>query len=490
MSKIDDIFKKGLDGKGMEYSDGAWVSMEQMLDSKKVGFFTRYKAYVGLFSLLLIGGAVLWCVNLSDEGSRSDIVDTEVPEDANQEILVQDMAIHDSVFEQNIQLDAEATVSNPVKNNSTSYNDLVNKKLGGEGFAEIEKVTPAEGNNKIQLAVNDALKRDRDLANQNKQAGISGIWEFAGESAGGILDKDIQGIELSQVEEVKVESSGVFHSASVPTLTALEIKPFVQNKNVLTFGKLAYLPNPNKKILGLYVSPFGEWMSYEKSVVLPISSSDDQGNLGESTATPTYNYGLLLSAQKGSWRLGAGVGLMCFKEATHYTLEVVHYDYETKLTLTNANYTTTPRGTPVALLSEEKIDSTLVQNQVAACEGCEVSMSYVTVPINLQYNFGQNRLSYFGELGGSASFLQKAKGTYAVLDEQNEVQLLDLATTNQVNKVLWQANASVGARFWVNSRLNVWSSLGYGVGLNSMITSYEQKPTSRQVRLGVEFKLR
>lgn len=26
--------------------------------------------------------------------------------------------------------------------------------------------------------------------------------------------------------------------------------------------------------------------------------------------------------------------------------------------------------------------------------------------------------------------------------------------------------------------------------LNSMITSYEQKPTSRQVRLGVEFKLR
>ena len=60
MSNIDDIFKKGLDGKGMEYSDASWAAMEGMLGGKKVGFIDRYKLLLGLVSVLLISSVGLW----------------------------------------------------------------------------------------------------------------------------------------------------------------------------------------------------------------------------------------------------------------------------------------------------------------------------------------------------------------------------------------------------------------------------------------------
>ena len=61
MSNIDDIFKKGLDGKGMEYSHASWAAMEGMLGGKKVGFIARYKLLLSLGSVLLICSVGLWC---------------------------------------------------------------------------------------------------------------------------------------------------------------------------------------------------------------------------------------------------------------------------------------------------------------------------------------------------------------------------------------------------------------------------------------------
>ena len=46
MSNIDDIFKKGLDGKGMEYSDASWADMEGMLGGKKVGFIEKQSKHL------------------------------------------------------------------------------------------------------------------------------------------------------------------------------------------------------------------------------------------------------------------------------------------------------------------------------------------------------------------------------------------------------------------------------------------------------------
>ena len=68
--------------------------------------------------------------------------------------------------------------------------------------------------------------------------------------------------------------------------------------------------------------------------------------------------------------------------------------------------------------------------------------------------------------------------------------IVALANSEEVSKIVLQANAAVGVKLWLTPRWNLWSSYGYGLGLNSILSSYEQKPRNQYLRLGVEFKLR
>ena len=227
------------------------------------------------------------------------------------------------------------------------------------------------------------------------------------------------------------------------------------------------------------------------------NASDKQNNLGKSTTENAYNYGLNVGVKKGNWMLSSGLGMLSLREKTYYTESQEEYIYITAPRISDAEYTTTPRGTRVALISQEKVDSTLLSSTNQICEGCDVSFNYISVPLNLQYNLGKKRLRYFAEAGLTASFLVNAKGTYALLKNANKdltilptTEIVDLSTSEEVAKMLLQANAAVGAKFWLTPRWNVWTSYGYGMGLNSMLASYGQKPTIQNVRVGVEFKLR
>jgi len=260
---------------------------------------------------------------------------------------------------------------------------------------------------------------------------------------------------------------------------------------------LDFLKNPTKRKFAFYVSPYAGYVNYTKNTVLPENASDEQNNLGKSTAQNAYNYGLNVGVKKGNWMLSSGLAMLSLREKTYYTESQEEYNYITAPRISKNDFAFTPRGTRVALISQEKVDSTLLSSTNQICEGCEVSFNYVSVPLNLQYNLGKKRLRYFAEAGISASFLINAKGTYALLRNANKditvlptTEIVDLSTREEVAKMLLQANAAVGAKFWLTRRWNVWTSYGYGLGLNSMLTSYEQKPTIQNVRVGVEFKLR
>jgi hypothetical protein len=261
--------------------------------------------------------------------------------------------------------------------------------------------------------------------------------------------------------------------------------------------QLDFLKNPTKRKFAFYVSPYAGYLNYTKNTVLSENASDEHNNLGKSNTENAYNYGLKVGVKKGNWLLNSGLGMLSLKEKTYYTESQEEYTYVTAPRISKNDFAFTPRGTRVALITQENVDSTLLSSANQICEGCEVSFNYVSVPLNLQYNWGKKRLRYFAEAGVTTSFLVSAKGDYALLKNADvditvlpTTEIADLSTSEDVAKILLQANAAVGAKYWLTPRWNVWTSYGYGMGLNSMLGSYKQKPTIQNLRVGLEFKLR
>jgi len=492
MSNIDDIFKKGLDGKGMEYSDGSWAAMEGMLGGKKVGFFARYKLLLGLGSVLLISSVGLWYfINQN----KANTVNTPSVVAYNEE----NTAMHKTPHYVDT---AESTdyESSKVLVTEESGTPLVNKEI--TIVSPLVSVPRTRKTADIQetgiVRVDDSKRKSSD----NTTAGITTLdpmdngfrnYEHLAVSAGGNTQTTSTDVKSSSEAETLVKPD----FQEVILTNGIGMNEFGYEVSANGAGQLDFLKNPTKRKFAFYVSPYAGYVNYTKNTVLPEKASDEQNNLGKSTAQNAYNYGLNVGVKKGNWMLSSGLTMLSLKEKTYYTESQEEYIYITAPRISNAEYTTTPRGTRVALISQEKVDSTLLSSTNQICEGCEVSFNYVSVPVNLQYNFGKKRLRYFAEAGLTASFLVNAKGTYALRKNANKditvlpiTEIVDLSTSEEVAKMLLQANAAVGAKYWLTPRWNVWTSCGYGLGLNSMLTSYEQKPTIQNVRVGVEFKLR
>ena len=492
MSNIDDIFKKGLDGKGMEYSDASWAAMEGMLGGKKVGFIARYKLLLGLGSVLLISSMGLWYfINQN----KANTVNTPSVVAYNEE----NTAIHKTPHYVDTAKSTDYE-SSKVLVTEESSTPLVNKEITivSPRVSVLRTGKTPEIPETGTVRVNDSKGKSSD----NTTAGITTLDP---------MDNGFRNYEpltVSTAGSTQTNSTDVTSSSEAETL----VKPNFQEV-ILTNGigmndlgyevsangpeHLDFLKNPTKRKFAFYVSPYAGYVNYTKNTVLPENASDEQNNLGKSNTANAYNYGLNIGVKKGNWMLSSGLGMLSLREKTYYAESQEEYTYVTAPRISKNDFAFTPRGTRVALISQEKVDSTLLSSTNQICEGCEVSFNYVSVPLNLQYNLGKKRLRYFAEAGISASFLINAKGTYALLRNANKditvlptTEIVDLSTSEDVAKMLLQTNAAVGAKYWLTPRWNLWTSYGYGMGLNSMLASYEQKPTIQNVRVGVEFKLR
>jgi hypothetical protein len=490
MSNIDDIFKKGLDGKGLEYSDGHWAGVEQMLGSQKVGFFARYKAYLGVLSLLVIcSGSLLYFLN---EGTDRNTADTPT-------------AVSENTIGQTATIEAGNgnTINTPNKN-ALSEMDIVKTD-------EIKNET-------TPITQSTTLQDPSGLQNLNPL-------DYGSSKSRTTLDPMDNGFRIPEPDFTNRSGSSFSpstinpHTISSPSLITLH--PTVDRKlikpdfgelitaNALTLntieadvstnklGVLDFLPNRNAKRIGVYISPYSGYVNYDKKVILPEIESDLDKNLGKSEAINSVNYGINVGIKKGNWMLNSGLGILNLKEKTKYTRLVQDYDYITAPRMSNSNYTTTPRGTRVALVEQRNVDSTLNVSSESICNDCVIEFNYISVPLQVQYAYGKRKLRYFADVGVTFSLLQNANGDYASIRNEvtdsitsSYVQIIDLQNSKVVSKALLQANASVGAKYWLTPKWSVWTSYGCGLGLNSMLGTYEQKPTIQNLRLGLEFKLR
>lgn len=503
MSNIDEIFKKGLDGKGMEYSDASWASMEQVLNTKKVGFFGRYKLLLGLGSLLLVSSIAFVCFEKLESNTA-----TNTPTVANNsseseayssadELTKYNDGIKTTDYQQSNDPKYVKNWTPAVSNGDNSGSRIVNEKRSNAVIGSSGREANSINNSAISTLENISIRTAQPIRDVSVPSKIS-------EESGVVIisDKTEESLPLSVVTintspTLKQETLIKKDFAPVVTTLSKSLSSIDYKLGTKSLDKMDFLPNPNKKKARLYLSPYAGYVNYEKSVVLPVSLRDENNNLGNSETQSSWNYGINVGLKKGNWMLSTGLGVLSLREKTNYITQKEAYTYTTAPRIVNGEYTTTPRGTRVALVSQTTIDSTLVSTTSNACNDCNVSFNYVSVPLSLQYNFGKSRLRYFAEAGVTASFLQNAKGDYALPEvitidsvSQSNGVIVDLTKSEDVSKMLLQANAAVGVKFWLTPRWNLWTSYGYGMGLNSMLSTYEQKPTLQNLRVGVEFKLR
>lgn len=502
MSNIDDIFKKGLNGKGMEYSDASWAAMEGMLGGKKVGFIARYKLLLGLGSVLLISSAVLWYfVNYNE----ANTIDTPSVVAYNEESTAKNETPVYFVDSVTSSYDESSTVlvteeRSKVLAIEESSTPLLHKEI----TLVPAQVSVLRAGNVPDIQETGTVRVDdsKGKSSENTTAGVTTI------DATDNGFRNYEPLAISTEGKTQTTSTDVksFSEAETPVKPDFQDVISTNRIGMNGFGykvsasgaqQLDFLKTPTKKKFLLYVSPYAGYVNYTKNAVLPKYVSDEENNLGKSNTENAYNYGLNVGVKKGNWMLSSGLAMLSLREKTYYTESQEEYTYVTAPRISNTEYTTTPRGTRVALITQEKVDSTLLSSTNQICEGCDVSFNYVSVPLNVQYNLGKKRLHYFAEAGVTASFLVSAKGDYATLQNTDvditvlpNTEIVDLSTSEDIARILLQANAAVGAKYWLTPRWNLWTSYGYGMGLNSMLGSYEQKPTIQNVRVGLEFKLR
>jgi hypothetical protein len=160
--------------------------------------------------------------------------------------------------------------------------------------------------------------------------------------------------------------------------------------------------------------------------------------------------------------------------------------FDTTLSLLNANFGKTPGGSRFALLKEHVDTTTTVVD--SECPDCQAEFNYVTVPLYVGYEWGRSRWRYGLDAGIQLMMLRSAKGKYVLQPTNSDEVFGELNSTTLLASNLTQLRGSAFIRYRLTSSLTAWSAYTTSFGLNSMLTSYDQKVNLQQVRLGLEWQ--
>ena len=286
-------------------------------------------------------------------------------------------------------------------------------------------------------------------------------------------------INPSQTEDNTININ-LLKSRKVEFYQAFAKPPF--NKIPLLF--------PNKK-WHLYAGVYANSKNYTKQL-----SAEMESKTASQQAMPSNNFGLQLRLQHKNWSVLTGIGQTNLYEQNNFVTSETTWDYTTSYRLIQDEYTETPRGKKVSLIKKE-IDSVGTTTNRIDCPNCETKISYINVPLALQYELKRNRVVAFGQVGVNMAILQNAAGLYAVdwvqktPTDDAEMLVLPLEDNlDYLNPKLWQTQATMGLKYRITSQWNIWGNYSVSQSANSVTTKYEQQALLQQFGLGIEYKLK
>lgn len=475
MSNIDEIFKKGLDGKGVEYSESHWSSMEKMLNANKIGFFARFKWTLSVSALLLLCVAiyVLW-PNLSSKQTVAHTPSQTTDQTSNNANLY----AHDqNILESTNNTDEITALNDQPEGALDEDSDILLSVDDVENQHSPEIITT--------ISTGDPLG-DRISFNDPMTTSVGNIQSDAESSSdAGVVSEEMPSKPLT----------GSVNRASFEDHTVDNLNPIglssIPLGNLSNMGTQIKLKELYPKRYGFYVYPFISSVDYDRSQMRVNARTEGSGDFYDKPIQ-SQAFGIHVGVRRNKMQVTSGIEFITLKEQTDYWDFEKVWDYTVTRTLVKRNYTKTPRGANVALITEET-DSSFTVNPVKHCENCEATFQYLSVPLNFQYELGKRRLGYFIEAGGSVSFLRKASGSYVVLDgddRSNWRVIRDMESLDFLNSTMFYGGGALGVKYKVTGDLSLWTSYGYRKGFTSIFKDFEQTPTLKMLNIGVGYKLR
>lgn len=203
-------------------------------------------------------------------------------------------------------------------------------------------------------------------------------------------------------------------------------------------------------------------------------------------------YGLDVRMKKKGISLLTGIGVSRYQVRTNYVSANNRYTFDTSYAMVNRNYIPRPDGSYVALI-KENVDTTVHPGDTVLCRDCLTRFTYLNLPLAIQYEFGNNKWTYYGEAGFNFAFYRKTQGEYSTHPGQIATDDFTMVTGNvtpaDMAPVLVQFRTSAGVRYSVHRLVTVNGGISYARSLNSMMQNYSQKPVVYGFRVGLEWRL-
>lgn len=474
-NKIDDIFKEGLEGKGLPYSDAHWQQMESILPAKaafnwwKAGAIGSGAVAVVAISLFLFYTPKSDNIVVSERDTEQSVIsDNDFSESKNDE-STSELLSQQYIGSNSDQMTTDNTtiLTNSNSRSSVEMSNERDAKAQKRDIVKYKSVTSelTEGSIPNFSEISDKTKLEEPIVPAVRDQNNS--------------------MEKFSHEDVLSSLANVERQISLFKTTTLLKSDEHANSSV------TLLKSPYPKRWSLYVSPFIEYANYTYNRDLSFPYRDEIGNLENSNAISSVNYGVNLRAQRGKWSLSTGLLLNRLQEKTNFNKINTYYEYEKALKLVEPDYSSTSGGTRVALLQEVIVDSTQVSEESTPCEDCLNDISYVSIPLSLRYNFNKARLTYFGEIGGLISFARSSKGDFAIANpETGLVEVRSVNATNDLNAVLTSITATVGVDYRISTRISAWSSVGVRNGITSMYQNSNHVIRNTSLNLGVSYRIK
>jgi len=439
MKNIDDFFKSKLDKQGMAYDDAYWQAMEHLLDKepKKKGFFIwRYVAAFLMGIAVCIIGFIL------------------IPS-------------HDK----------NRMVANPTSKSmstqtatSTTIQDTIALKNENGALGPTEK-----DNMKVTVAKSQFARPSFNKTNDASEILIGNTLAITETNKSEV--QNTISIANEPLERLILKAWMPNHIAQFELETIAAITSFPKFTN----GTLKQKDTNRIKRPWVYFMAIGsEYDKYSRSENKSLLKADEQ------TLNRT-GYNLQFMAQKNSWGIKTGIGLLQFAERTNYQSINKSYSIDTVYRLVNPNYGLSPTGNTIALIKKQLDTTTTVWNTIANPNAI-AQFTYLKIPLMVNYELGKKRFRFYIEAGLNTAILLKQKGYYTSF-ENNQYRVVDLKNNDLTKGVLFQSYTAFGFKYAIGKSLNLLGGYGFSKGLNSMVKGYQQKPNTQFFNLGLALKL-
>jgi len=456
MSRNQDIDKyiKGKIGKpSTPYSEADWSAMEAMLDAEDRGFMFFAKKYaIAILGVLLIG-MLTYTFIAKPEGTESAPTGAETKvqkgEKSAQPKIVKATDETDSVH-----FDAISANEDP--------NEMVNK--------------PA-------TKVNERLKTNltSPIVSLPEKKSIA-IQEIVGSENPVVDTVSVSNTPLNEHEYLvakKIDSVSR-HDVYLPSISSVILD---------SSGYSFKLPSVNNESLTInrvwtyFLSPYVQYS-------MPYLGSHNAIHAEDASierVTNTWGAGLSFQLERRNLNFKMGLGYSYIESITNYSRPVVSTTYDTSYTLQSRIYRSTLSGKNLALVQQD-ITATNSYSLMPVCEDCKSKIEYLDIPLAIQYKVKRKRLNIYGELGANVSVPLSVSGYYTLNKTGHEVGYPEELLKSQANTVV-RASLALGCGYSINSRLGIYTQMGYRKGLVSILERYDNQPKDLLFRAGLNIRL-